>query len=390
MRGSIRSLYASFDLANKMTTNLKCPCENGGICEKIAEGNLICTCVGNWELGATKLCSKYGFPRDAAGIAAFIAQMTGCSAVVGLLSITVFTYILAMDVSPQAALIFMSDMSILIAHILIYTCRSPFIADLSDFSCRFVSLCIQFFCLCHFTFLLFQSLHAYSLTTNVSITGWWPLSPVLTIGVGLLTPVIIMILSATIYFDQYNLPWSCLINFNSHSNLFFIIPSSIMFTVTMVVSEAAGVESRGYKRLVLQPNQEWLSAQLGLRSSVVVYAFSLLAFLFTSMAVFSLSVYISTVAFGLNITFAVLIFFFHSLENTKIRAILKNGFAFIFCKAKPIENHSQNSAPLMEESQNNSLVPCNLRPSADMSKNVPFDCHSNSKNNFKIPLTGPF
>lgn len=291
-----------------------------------------CTCAGNWILGDNQLCTKYGFPKDAAGIASFIAQMTGCSAVIALLSLTVGAYLIVRDRSAQSVLILFSDISILIAHVLIYTCRSPFIADLSELSCRIVAFCIQFFSLSHFAFLLLQSLHAYSLTTNVNAKGWWPLPPLVTIITGLGVPAIIMIISAAFFFDDYNLPWSCLVNFNSDLSYCFTLPAVCMGIATMILSEAAGMDSRARKRLLIQPNAEWLSAQLGQRSSVIVYIFSLLAILFTSLSVFLMSVYVSTVAFALNLAFAILLFFFHSLENVQIRKQLKKLWNFVRCK----------------------------------------------------------
>lgn len=318
------------DILSYISAKPICSCENGGFCSGTT-GDVVCNCVGNWI--GTK-CTKYGWPKDAAGIASFVAQMTGCSVVVALLSVTVAAYVLMRERSPQSVLILLSDTSILIAHILIYTCRSPFIANLSELSCRIVSLCIQFFVLSHFVFLFLQSLHAYALTTNVSANGWWPLPWWLSIMFGFGLPMIIMTISVFLYFNQFNLPWACIINYKSSSSFFFILPSIAFAVTSIILSEAAGIDSRDLKRLVIQSKMEWLSAQLGQRSSVIIYFLSFTAILFTSLAIYNISVFLSTIAFALNIAFAIFLFFFHSLENPRIRGMLKKIWNLVRCRGK--------------------------------------------------------
>lgn len=318
---------------------LICPCENGGHCGNISMGNLTCTCIGSWE---NQRCTKYGWPKTPWDIAAFVVQTTGCSTVLILLSITIGAYLVARDKTPQAILILLSDMCALMCHLLIYLFRSPFITDMTETACRAVSLLFQFFSLSHYSFLLLQSFHSYSVTTNVITGGWWPLSAWPSIGLAFGLPAVIVTISAAKYFEQLNLPWGCLINFGSNSNWFFIVPAFFISAITMIVSEAGGADSRDLKRLIKtakMTRHEWVSAQFGLRSSALIVNLSFVATMLISQSVYHLNIYLCSIAFICNMTFATCLFFFHSIENTKIRSILKRFWDRLRCKVPKVKEN---------------------------------------------------
>lgn len=296
---------------------LACPCLNGGGC---LMNTMSCKCVGNWE---GRICDQYGFPRDVAGITSFVAQSVGCTVVIVLVSVTVGCYLIVRDTRAQSVMILVSDISGLILHILIATCRSPFISGLSDFSCKIVSLAVQFSSLTHLSFLFLQSFHSYALTTGLSTGGWWPLPAPATLLTGILIPTVTTAANGIFFFSDLSLKWTCLLNYDSPLSRIFLISAISLLILILILSESAAMKSRELKLLLNIDRKDWLSAQFGIRSTSIIAILSFAAILTISLAVYSVSIPLFTIGFISNITFSSFLFFFHSIENAEIRQILR-------------------------------------------------------------------
>lgn len=300
-------------------------CLSGGATVNGSKTTEICQCSGNWK---GDFCEIYWWPQNWVSWVVFILQMIGCCIVVILLALVVLACLAALSqhYDSEIILILIADGSMLIAHVFILTCRFPFILDLDVVSCKITALMTQFFALIHLFFLLILSLCN---CIEPKTLGKWLLAASMAVGFSL--PSLIMVISALLYLDEFPLPHSCIINFQSNLQFCFLIPVASVAIAVLCISELPGW------KLAMSPDpinhSKFLSYQKSRQTSLIL-CFSLIGFTLTALAVFHQSTWLWMISFLINFIFAAAVFFWHGLQNVAIRKGLKGLWILAFVEEK--------------------------------------------------------
>ncbi len=265
-------------------------------------------------------------------IAMMAAQSLSGTTLMILLGVVIGIFLVLRDISVERILHLGEELSLLIAHLLILFARVPTLGDLdflcvdgntapnlSDTGCRIVACALHYLFLVHFSFLLMEALHSYTTWTNVVIVK--PLIGRLVIlGICLIGPLIPVGITAAVWWETYTHDHTCWVNWYAVNCYLVAGPVIILALLGIIISEATGQGE--FKNLIGSEPHKRTSAILSSKGSLLISLVSMATWFTGSFAVHLISLSLYTLTATTNIILGVLIAFFHTLSNTRARALL--------------------------------------------------------------------
>lgn len=265
------------------------------------------------------------FPSKVFGLIMLTAKTIDCTAVIVLLSVAIVGNILLRNFTPLISLGINTDLALLLAHILILTCRVPYIMNLTMTECKFVSIFCQYFMTVHFIFIFFESMQVYSIKTG--LIGWGypiPLQQQLILGWGL--PLLSTGVNAAIKFNEYPLGWSCIVNYKTTVAVSIVLPMVMIAWATVVVFEASSADARTLKLLLSVSRTQFHAASVGLFTTAFYAAASCVSFVTVSLALFTIDEFVFSLGIILSTVTVATIVICRFLQNEKLAGYFSGLF----------------------------------------------------------------